>query len=1004
MKAGIAAVRDFLAGRSAEAKAPHASDKATRQEVAAELVEAMAGKGDRRATTDDQRKTSADAVPQSDDSQSKTGNQVIEQEQERARRLFVEHGYFDEAVEALRGAEAAADRVVAARALGLVGSQRGTAHLIAAMFDDDAEVRSAAEEALARIGDPTATKTSPKHVEKKVKVTEASAAPATGTPTEPGVQIPAASRESGSAKGKSAEEGGRTTRASGRATTSASPTQQDSAPVEQATSAKAQTQPVREQSKPQAKSKAAATAKPRIVEPQVSVQPVAQADVPEDPSLPEDEKQLFRQEQAARKALHELEQKLHETLAALNASHNEARWRASRESKLKEKAAARQREEEELRKQAEEAAAARRREEEEQRKQAEEVAARRRLQEAEALKGEETARAKAETEERRLVEEQTRLWLEAASLRQTAQEHARNRMSLQVARHEAAEAAERKEAQSKRQQAEAQHSAAVQQLRTEEENLRKASDEAAKHRAEVEAARERAERDAEKLLEAQARMRTAEEMRAKAEAQRVKLETELRELVETEERRLTEARRHAQEEDARLQEEARAHTEAEQKRLADLEDIRAKSEQEHKQRLERERELLGEIDSLRIADAEARKRIAEAEAREHTAEQAYMLVADQVQRFEAEAHAAALAEEQILVKLETARRNVANEAQARTEQEKRIKEEIEMFRRLEEEERPRIEALSLQRAAAEALLQELRERFNAEEEARISAQKQIDEIEAQRRQAAARTFEAEPPEDTFEDLAPAMSAVEETIPEDVNVATVTAAPLDFGAGVEVPAAIASYLHSVDPYKRAAAVAELARSNSNDAFALISRCFDDHSPHVRNAAARALRKLDPHKTVDLFNRAIDEGSEERRRNIGTAIAASGVAAEAIDNLISESREDTYNALSVLFVMAKAGELDPLVQAIEEHPTEEVCRASIKLLTLSGNSEVGDAALQRRVMGVAAGRQKANGARNEIPDFRLRIAEVEVKRAMNSQQPTSRKPTPDSEEQTALSGNE
>jgi HEAT repeat protein len=151
----------------------------------------------------------------------------------------------------------------------------------------------------------------------------------------------------------------------------------------------------------------------------------------------------------------------------------------------------------------------------------------------------------------------------------------------------------------------------------------------------------------------------------------------------------------------------------------------------------------------------------------------------------------------------------------------------------------------------------------------------------------------------------------------------------------VTPAITAYLNSVDPYKRAAAVAELARSRPHDAFSLITNCFDDHSPHVRNSAARALRKLDPARTVDLFNRALEEASAERRRNIGGAIAASGVATEAIENLIGENREDTYSALSILFVMAKSGEVEPLVRALEAHPDDEIGKAVAKLLALSGH---------------------------------------------------------------------
>ena len=87
--------------------------------------------------------------------------------------------------------------------------------------------------------------------------------------------------------------------------------------------------------------------------------------------------------------------------------------------------------------------------------------------------------------------------------------------------------------------------------------------------------------------------------------------------------------------------------------------------------------------------------------RRHTSDEAYKLAAEKLQRIEAEAHARSIEEEQILARLETTRRTVAVEAQARSEQEKRIKEEIEMFRRLEEEERPRLEAAVLQRTEVE---------------------------------------------------------------------------------------------------------------------------------------------------------------------------------------------------------------------------------------------------------------------------------------------------------------
>jgi hypothetical protein len=80
-----------------------------------------------------------------------------------------------------------------------------------------------------------------------------------------------------------------------------------------------------------------------------------------------------------------------------------------------------------------------------------------------------------------------------------------------------------------------------------------------------------------------------------------------------------------------------------------------------------------------------------------------------------------------------------------------------------------------------------------------------------------------------------------------------------------------------------------------------------------------------------------------------MAASGLATNAIDNLTGESREESYNALCLLFMMAKANEIQPLITAIEEHESVQVRRAAIKLLTLSGHSEIAAAAAKRRLLG-------------------------------------------------------
>ena len=172
-------MRDFLSGRSNDDKVVVSEDKATREVVSAELLAAMSRRSTdesaakpENASRDTQveprfafdsgvvRNTNEPSEHQESAKPDSPASSVVEnltsQEQERARRLFLDHGYFDETVQNLRGANSPTERAAAARALGVVGSQRATAHLIAAMFDDDADVRNAAAAALIQVGEPGA--------------------------------------------------------------------------------------------------------------------------------------------------------------------------------------------------------------------------------------------------------------------------------------------------------------------------------------------------------------------------------------------------------------------------------------------------------------------------------------------------------------------------------------------------------------------------------------------------------------------------------------------------------------------------------------------------------------------------------------------------------------------------------------------------------------------------------------------------------------------------------
>ncbi|HVQ37249.1 MAG TPA: HEAT repeat domain-containing protein, partial [Pyrinomonadaceae bacterium] len=145
------------------------------------------------------------------------------------------------------------------------------------------------------------------------------------------------------------------------------------------------------------------------------------------------------------------------------------------------------------------------------------------------------------------------------------------------------------------------------------------------------------------------------------------------------------------------------------------------------------------------------------------------------------------------------------------------------------------------------------------------------------------------------------------------------------------------LSSDNQNERNQVIQELDRLKDNVAFPLLTSLFDDNSEKVRNAAARTLYDLSTER-ADSFARALREASPERRGRIVEAIEACGLVAESIESLAGESREKTHEAFSMLYLMAKSGEVKFLFQTIEKHPNIQVRLSVIKLLTFTKRPDI------------------------------------------------------------------
>ena len=135
--------------------------------------------------------------------------------------------------------------------------------------------------------------------------------------------------------------------------------------------------------------------------------------------------------------------------------------------------------------------------------------------------------------------------------------------------------------------------------------------------------------------------------------------------------------------------------------------------------------------------------------------------------------------------------------------------------------------------------------------------------------------------------------------------------------------------------KVAAMSDLTTVSESTSLEVISKSLEDPSANVRNAAVRALYRVNPGFAASFFNQVLREGPLDRRRRIGAALAGSGLVAEAIQQLKTDGSQNLYGTLSLLFLVAKAGEVQLLMGLLESHPGLELRLALIELLGSTGD---------------------------------------------------------------------
>jgi len=139
------------------------------------------------------------------------------------------------------------------------------------------------------------------------------------------------------------------------------------------------------------------------------------------------------------------------------------------------------------------------------------------------------------------------------------------------------------------------------------------------------------------------------------------------------------------------------------------------------------------------------------------------------------------------------------------------------------------------------------------------------------------------------------------------------------------------INDLEPAVRAAAVASLGSIDHESVFAPVLIALADESRIVRAAAARTLTSLHFDR-ADAYVRVTESAEPEMLHRVAKACVETGIAAQAVDRLISEDRRQSYEAFSLFSLLAHAREIEPILDVIRKHKDEEVRLCAVRVLNL------------------------------------------------------------------------
>lgn len=145
------------------------------------------------------------------------------------------------------------------------------------------------------------------------------------------------------------------------------------------------------------------------------------------------------------------------------------------------------------------------------------------------------------------------------------------------------------------------------------------------------------------------------------------------------------------------------------------------------------------------------------------------------------------------------------------------------------------------------------------------------------------------------------------------------------------------IHDAEPSVRAAAVTSLASINHESIFVPVLISMGDESREVRAASARAFSRVSFDR-ADAYARLLETAGTATLGNVAHACVKAGLVEQSINRLNSHDRRQAFEAFTLLSLVVRGGEWEPLLETVRRHRDEDVRLACVRLLAQSKRTEL------------------------------------------------------------------